>query len=284
MHADDVMPPEADGTAMGADTIMQRAYELYGGDDAFSRLYFHFEFDQGRTSTVSLVMGFKRDAADGAADYRVIMFNESPPDRKDTGFLGIFYRPDAGREDEMWLYLPELRSTRRLTHAHPQRDHDHGHIGHLRHGADSDEFSISELDHEELMPRWPGLDRHRLLGVEDHEGQPAYRIESTPRDPASSAYGKRVQWIDREDALLVRIEYHDPAGRLVKTQTQSWRRHGEAWVWERVVAVNHASGNRTVLEQADVLVNLGLPDELFSRRVLGRGAKSFEGRIDRLTR
>ncbi len=266
-----------------AASVMQRAYEVHGGRDSFSRIHFHFEFDQGRSSTTSLVMAFRRESGD--VDYRVIMFSESPPDRKDTGFLGVFYRPGAGKEDEMWLYLPELRSTRRLMHS--QQSHDHGAhdmAGHMRHGESPDEFSVSELDHEELMPRWPGLDEHRLLAIEDVDGRPAWKIESIPRDPATSVYGKRVQWIDRERALPLRIEYHAPGGRLVKTQTQEWRSYGDAWLWERVVAINHLNGHRTVLEQSDVRVDAGLPDDLFSRRVLSRGVKAFESRVERLTR
>lgn len=269
-----------------AESVMWRAYEVYDGDDAFSRLNFRFEFDNGKSSAVSLAMGFKRGGK-GSAAYRVIMFNELPPDRKDVGFLGVFHDPEAGKEDEMWLYLPDLRSTRRLTHAHQSHDahgsHDHGRMGHMRHDA-SDEFSVSVLDHEELMPRWPGFDRHRLIAVEDLDGTPAWKIESVPRDPASSAYGKRIQWIDRDNALLLRIEYHDDVGRLVKTQTQSWRPYGDAWLWDRIVAVDHASGDRTLLEQTDVQINLGLPDNLFSRRVLERGGKAFENSINRYLR
>ncbi len=266
-----------------AASVMQRAYEVHGGQDSFSRIHLHFEFDQGRSSTATLVMAFRRESGD--VDYRVIMFSELPPDRKDTGFLGVFYRPDAGKEDEMWLYLPELRSTRRLMHT--QQSHDHGPhdmTGHMRHGESPDEFSVSELDHEELMPRWPGLDEHRLLAVEDYDGRPAWKIESIPRDPATSAYGKRIHWIDREHALLLRIEYRAPGGKHIKTQTQQWSRVGDAWLWERIVAVNHLNGNQTMLEQTDVRVDVGLPDDLFSRRMLSRGAKAFENRLERLTR
>lgn len=270
-----------------AESVMWRAYKVYGGDDSFSRLSFQFEFDGGKTSTVTLVMGFKRDEGE-APGYRAIMFNELPPDRKDTGFLGIFYDPAAGKEDEMWLYLPELRSTRRLTHQVQSKNdhggHDHAHEGHMRHEGVSDEFSGSELNHEELMPRWPGFDRHRLLAIEDVDGRTVYKIESVPLDQESSTYSKRVQWVDRDTALLLRIEYHDDEGRLVKTQTQTWKQYGDAWLWDRVIAVNHVSGNRTSLEHTDVQVNLGLPDDLFSRRVLTRGGKAFEGRINALPR
>lgn len=278
-HAQDAVPVDE------AESVMWRAYEIYGGDDTFSRLNFHFDLDGGKTSTASLVMGFKRDG-DSNAGYRVIMFNELPPDRKDVGFLGVFHDPAAGKEDDMWLYLPDLRSTRRLTHQAPDTHggDDHGHMGHMRHEGISDEFTVSELNHEELMPRWPAFDRHRLLALEEIDGAPAWKIESVPRDPASSTYGKRIQWIDRENFLMLRIEYHDDVGRLVKTQNQSWRRYGDAWLWDRISAIDHASGRTTVLEQADVQVNLGLPDSLFSRRVLTRGGKSFENSVSRYMR
>lgn len=272
--------------AADAESIMQQVYAVYGGDDTFARLHFHFEFDRGKTSQTSLVMGFKRDGAGPDAGYRVIMFGEQPPDRKDIGFLGVFHPPAEGREDEMWLYLPDLRSTRRLTHAHsPQAAHEgHDHGGHARHEGVSDEFSVSLLNHEELMPRWPALDRHSLLPPGEIDGKSVWRIESVPRDPVTSAYERRIQWIDREHALLLRTEYFSDNGRKVRTQDQHWRRHGEAWLWERVVAVDHASGDRTVLEQRDVQVNLGLTDELFSRRILTRGGASFETRVARIRR
>lgn len=260
-----------------AEEIARRAYEVYGGDDAFSRLHFSFEAEGRKASRLTVVMGFKRGGGDGV-DYRVIMFNEHPPDTRDVGFLGTFYREDTGREAEMWLYLPELRVSRRLT------THSHEHHGHAGHGPAEDavdEFSVSELDHEELMPRWPDLDDHRLLGVEEIEGGAAYVLESVPRDPHSSAYARRVQWIGRDEPLPRRIEYYDEDGSLVKTQTLEWRRLDEAWVWGRVVAVNHLTGARTVLEQTDVRINAGLPDSLFARRALSLGASTFAGRAAR---
>lgn len=148
------------------------------------------------------------------------MFSESLPDQKDTGFLGVFYRPDAGKEYQICIYLPELHSTRRLMQSQPANGHGHDMTSHMHHGENTDEFSVSDLDHEELMPRWPGLDNHRMLGIEDYEGMPVYRIESISRDPATLVYGKRVPWVEQEHALLVGIEYYEPDGRHVKTQTQ----------------------------------------------------------------
>lgn len=258
-----------------AESIVRRAFDVHGGGDAFSRLNFEMDLDDGETRTVSLVMGFKYGESGEDVLYRAVMFTEYPPDRRDVGFLGTFYRPELDKEDELWLYLPELRTSRRLMH-------QHGGQGHMDHGDEEqspDEFSISELNHEELMPRWPGLDRHRLLAEDQLDGRAAYRIESVPRDSMTSSYARRIQWIDRDNGLLLRVEYFDDLGKLVKTQDQSWRKLDDSWVWDRITAVNHVNGRRTLLEQDDVHVNLGLPDNLFSRRILSRGGSAFESRI-----
>jgi negative regulator of sigma E activity len=129
------------------------------------------------------------------------------------------------------------------------------------------------------MPRWPGLDQHRLLGTTQVGDKTVYMIESTPRDPATSSYGKRIQWITQDDGLPIKIEYYDEDMTLLKTQTLTWRRVGDAWLWDRITAVNNVTGAKTVLEQTDMLVDVGLSDSLFTKRALSLGAKAFENRV-----
>jgi hypothetical protein len=257
--------------------IVRRSYEINGGHDSFSQLRFTFDQGRGKTSEVTLVMAFKRGDSGRDLDYSVIMFNRYPPDKKDVGFLGWFYRPETGKQDEMWLYLPELRLVRRMVHGHGGRED----MSTMIHEDQNDEFAISQLNREELMPRWPGLDEHRLLGMDQVDGEPVYMVQSTPRDPKTSSYGKRIQWITRDDALPVRIEYYDEDMTLLKTEMLTWRRVGDAWLWDRVTAVNNVTGARTTLEQTEVRVNLGLPDSLFTKRALTLGVKAFEDRVRR---
>jgi hypothetical protein len=266
-----VAPAAAESDAAG---IMQRAFEAYGGDDAFSRLRFNFDYDGGKTAAVSLLMAYKHYPAGSATESRVIMFNDYPPDKKDIAFLGWFYRPEQGEDEDLWLYLPELRQTRKLTRKH--MDHDRAEPVKRSEG---DEFSVSELDQEELTPRDPRLDRHTLLGREPLDGRDAYKIESVPLDAASSSYGKFISWIGQDPPLPQRIDYYNRSLALVKTVTFSWQKVGTAWVWDRVTAFNPGNGNKTVLEQTDVRVNLGLPDELFAKRMLEQGSDTFLHRV-----
>jgi hypothetical protein len=259
-----------------ADRIMQRAFEVYGGDDSFSRLRFSFEYDGGKTAALSVVMAYKRYPASAGVESKVIMFSESPPDRKDIAYLGWFYRPEQDRGADQWLYLPELRQTRKLT----RRSHDRaGAALDMKRRPEGDEFSVSELDEEELAPRDPRLDRHALLSIETLDGRPVHAIESVPLKAGSSSYGKFVTWITQDGSLPLRVDYYNRHLDLVKTLTFNWAQVDKAWVWERVTAVNPLNGNRTVLEQADVRVNIGLPDEMFSKRMLDQGGDVFAQRV-----
>lgn len=264
----------AAAAAPAAGEIVTRAYENYSGDDFVSRLSFTLEYDDNKTDRLSMLMAYKRYDGENGLDSKVIMFNEFPPDKKDIAFLAWIYRPGAGREDEMWLYLPELRQIRKLGHKHDAHSHE---------DQSSDAFSVSELNREELTPRRPGLDRHRLLGEGTVDGRPVYKIESTPREPDSSTYSELVQWISKDIFLPLRIDYYDDVGTLLKTQTIDWTRQGDAWVWEKVTAVNHVNDNRTILDQSRIQINTGLPDRLFSKRVMKRGAQSFLARVRRAT-
>lgn len=256
--------------------LMRNAYELYGGDDAFSRLRFSFEYDGGKTGALELVMAYKRYPAPAEVESKAIMFNVYPLDRKDVAYLGWFYRAEQGRDADQWLYLPELRTTRKLTRK--PRDYSG-----TKRRTEGDEFSVSELDMEELAPRAPGLDRHTLLGSETLDGQAAYTVESVPLDP-DGPYGKRVTWIAKDAYLPLRVDYYDHQMHRVKTLEFTWTRVGEVWVWKRVVAVNRVSGDKTVLEQSDVRVNLGLPDEIFTKRALDQGGETFANRMSRYVR
>jgi hypothetical protein len=256
--------------------LMQRAYELFGGDDSFSRVRFSFEYGGGKTAALSVMMAFKRYPAAAAEAQRVIMFNESPPDKKDIAYLGWFYRPEQDRGADQWLYLPELRQTRKLTRR--SRDRAQAALD-IKRRPEGDEFAVSELAEEELAPRDPRLDRHTLRGSDALDGREVYVIESVPREADSSSYGKLVTWIAQDGILPLRVDYYNRHLDLVKTLTFGWKRLGETWVWERVTAVNPVNGSRTVLEQTDIHVNLGLPDEIFSKRMLDQGGDVFARRV-----
>ncbi|HFD91663.1 MAG TPA: outer membrane lipoprotein-sorting protein [Gammaproteobacteria bacterium] len=255
-----------------AQQIMARAYQVYAGDDMVSRLTFTLR-DGETEKKLGLRMAYKSYGGKKGLQSKTIMFNEFPPDKRDISFLAWIYTPEKNRKDDMWLYLPELRTVRKLTHQHKAGKHGH-------HDKDSeDEFSLSELQRFELQPRDPALDHHELQGTEHVDGQPVYKILSTPRDDKDAPFGKIVYDITTDHYLPVRATYYDARGAVIKRLTMEWTPVGKAWIWKRVMAVNPNNGHETILEQDDVKLNTGLSDNIFTKRFMKLGARTLMSRV-----
>jgi len=218
-------------------------------------------------------MAWKNYHNHNGVDSKIIMFNEFPPDTKDVGFMAWLYDPETGKQDDMWLYLPELMTVRKM-----------GYLDNPLQKNDSDQdYSKSELKRDELMPRHPQADIHTLSGIETVEGVKCYVIESRPKNDSTSPYAKRIQWITAENFLPVRIAYFNDNDKLTKQQSTIWQNIENVWTWKIVTAVNMENGNRTVLEQTDMLINIGISDDIFTKRMMKLGASALRVKINRLT-
>jgi len=259
--------------------IMERAYQIDGGSDSLSKVTFNIEKDGVRDKKIVLLSAWKHFKQHDELSSMSIMFNEFPPDVRDVAFLGWMYHPELGKQDDMWLYLPKIRSLRKMNHDRNSHEHNHGDLS-----DDDENFEDSELGTFELLPRYPELDSHTLLRRETLNGQASYVIESQPLDPATSPYSKSIQWITENDFLPIQIEYYDHHGALVKQLSYRWQQIEDAWLWDELIAINKKNGNRTTLLMSDVQLNIGLTKKYFSKRMMKLGTQGFLARVKQLTR
>ena len=253
-----------------ADAIMQKSYTVYSGDDSLSRITFTFQEQGMPEKKLVYTMAWKR-FTEGEYEAKVIMFREFPPDARGVSYMGFFYMPHPSRNDDEWIYLPELRMVRKLSHSGPRH-------------AKQEEFAPSELRQYDLMPRHPEYDINRLVGTEKLGNVDCYIIESTPRPGAEEyyPYGKVVKWISKDNFLPIRADYYADAqgstenGKLYKQQMTQWKKISDAWVWEEVRAINTLTGNKTTLSVSDVRINVGLTDASFSKRAMQLGIEGVK--------
>lgn len=59
---------------------------------------------------------------------------------------------------------------------------------------------------------------HKLLGEEEIEGYPCYKIELIPHDDAPVVWGKVVMWISKNEYHWLKGKYYDEDGYLVNTE------------------------------------------------------------------
>jgi len=244
--------------------IATNAFQVNGGDDTISRLTFAFQQPDGSERRLIYTMAWKHYVTGPVSD-KAIFFNEFPPDDSGKSYM-IWLSADRSRQDDEWMYLPELRMVRKITH-------DQSHL----HKDQEDDFAHSLLTQVNLVPRNSDLDCHRLLGEEPVNGHADYVIESVPKEPSSGyPYQKTRRWITKDNFLTERIDYYNEQGVFKLSQKITWQRVGDAWVWEQVVGSRPDAGGRTVLDVSGVKVNNHLADELFSARTMRLGKDSLE--------
>ena len=186
-------------------------------------------------------------------DSKLFIHFLSPADIKGTGFLQIEH---SEGEDDLWIYLPALKKSRRLV-ANNKRDSFVG-----------SDFSYGDI----LLPK-VDLYRHSLLRSENINGQDCYVIESVPGNETvkrDSGYSKKVSWIRKDNFLESKVVYYDLSGTLLKTQNT--RDHKEVdpeshrWIVMYREVENHQTGHKTIFTFDRVEVNHPVADDLFTVR------------------
>lgn len=192
----------------------------------------------------------------GTDNMRVVRFL-SPPDVRSTATLTVEH---SERDDDIWIYLPALKKTRRLLASNKK-----------------DSFVGTDFSYGDIIGFKVGEWRHTLDKEEVLDGARCYVVTSVPVTMAvqeASGYTKRVQWIRADSFIAVKGEFYDLSGRLLKTTTASDIRHvdpkKDRWQPMRLEARNVQTGHSTVIEFKDFKANQGLSDRKFSARELER--------------
>ena len=147
--------------------------------------------------------------------------------------------------DDQWLYLPALGRVKRIAAS--------GKTG---------TFAGTEFTYEDLGGRDLDEYEHRLVREETIEGEAADVVESIPRDE-ESGYSRILSWVSRERRVILRAEYYDRRGALLKRSTASqFEKADGVWRFKRVVMENLRTGRSTemIVEERDPEAGL-TPDD-----------------------
>ncbi len=245
---------ETQEESLTAEEIVRRSEEVHPGRDHASRLTFTIRDQDGAERKEILRRYWKNYNGRGDLMYKLIVFNEYPPDKRGNAFLEWAYKPSSGKEPERKFYLKFLDTVNKV----PK--------------GSEEGFASSDLKPSEMAPRPVHLDKHTQIRDEVIEGRSYYVIESTPKNPDPSyPYSRVVKWITKSDFLKERIQYYDLHGDLFKEQIITWKKIKDAWVWEKVVTTNQQTKVQTFLTISDIKVDSGLSEDLFSERAMRRG-------------
>jgi hypothetical protein len=237
--------------------IMSRNYEVNRTRDRVIEITMEMGDKSGR-KRVRRLTSTAMIGEDGINEKRLLRFLY-PPDVKGTGFL-VIERSDG--DDNMWLYLPSLRKSRRKL-ASDKKDSFLG-----------TEFSYGDITGPKVSEY-----TYTLTGEQAVDGVACYVIASIPATEAIGkdyGYSKRIDYIRKDTFTHQKALFYDPEGKLLKTLTCSGLYEADPanrkWFIQRREMVNHQTGRKTVLTMDKIQINLGIEDSTFSVRNLERGA------------
>jgi hypothetical protein len=223
--------------------LMTRAQ---GSEDAMSVLRLELISGSGGQVTRT-VATYRKQCGDESRNLAV--FRE-PADVAGSAVLSTSH-PERG--DDVWLYLPEL-----------------GRVRQVNPNARSETFLGTDFTYEDLGMVEIDAREHRLTSSGTLDGEPVYRVQSTPR--GVDTYGKVITWVSRETFLPVRIDYFDRVGVLLRSGRFSDVRMVKGIPTPFDIEIeNVQTGHRTHLTLLAADYYGGLDCDLFTERHLTRG-------------
>jgi outer membrane lipoprotein-sorting protein len=244
-----MMMTTTDGAAVedltDVEEIVQRANlaAYYPGDDGRARARMTIT-DRGGQERVRYFTVLRRNETKGGDQDYVVLFSR-PPDVRNTVFL---VKKHVGKDDDRWLYLPDLDLVKRIAA-----------------GDKRTSFVGSHFLYEDGSGRGTEEDEHQLIETTED----FYIVKNTPKDKGSVEFSHWTVAIDKETFIPSKMEYVDETGEIYRRiEALEVSEIGGHPTVTKMKASDLRTGGHTVVEFRDVQYDLGIPESVFTERTL----------------
>ncbi len=109
---------------------------------------------------------------------------------------------------------------------------------------------------------------HEITGEETIEGRECYRIKMVAKENAAVVWGHQVRWVDKKEFLVLKAEYYDEDGVLIRTETGSDIKDMDGRMIETRIVLTPVDepGNSTVIIIKDIKFNIPVQESFFSQQ------------------
>jgi predicted RND superfamily exporter protein len=244
---------QQDADALDATTVMQRSYEVTLYKSTRQAATFVLAGSDGKNFERKAT-GYSKLADDGIHSSRLTRFL-SPANISGTAVLSV---ENSDREDDVWVYLPALHKVRRLAA-----------------GEKRDSFVGTDFSHGDVIGHKVADWNHTLIKNETVDGAQTAVIDSVPRDDtvkSSTGYGRRVSWVRLDNWVLVRSEFYDETGALLKRFSARDLKLVDAaaqrWQPMELYMKNVQTEHESTIRYHEFEVGVAVPANAFSSRAL----------------
>ena len=225
-------------------------------------------YEQERVPTMRVEL--KMTIVDGSRQWQRTATLESKQGRIGTQVQRFTFRSPADLEGSsvltqeegegdpaQWVYIPAYHTARRI--AASQR---------------GDAYLGTDYFYEDVLDRrWDDY-RFEDLGSDTVDGRAVVKVEATPVSDGLkriSPYSKTVYFVDAARKVVLREEYYDRAGKLVKRLTNTAvKPYGRYLLADETTMENVQTGHKTVSTVTKREVDASISDDIFTVRALKR--------------
>lgn len=194
----------------------------------------------------------------------IVMDFVGPGTSKVKGTRFLLQEKGNGKDDDKFIYMPELKSTRRVSTADGSKS-----------------FVGTDASYDDLSTRDIEKDEHNFLKEESKTVNGTtyncYVVSSKSKNPNDTQYGEKIQWIDKDKLIPVYGELYDKKGSLLKVlEVQKLESvkgtTGKSYNTPMISFMkNVQTGHSTKLEVKQIVLDKPLPANVFTQNFLNTG-------------
>jgi len=113
---------------------------------------------------------------------------------------------------------------------------------------------------------------HEMIGEEEVEGYPCYKIKMTAKEDAAVIWGHQIRWIDKKEFMFLKSELYDEDAYLVRTElgTDIKLMDGRLIPTRIELIPEEEEGHKTIIVMKEIKFNEPIPDSFFSQQNMKR--------------
>ena len=185
-------------------------------------------------------------------EQKYYVYFRKPADVAKTVFLVWKH---IGRNDDRWMYFPNLDLVKRISAADKRTS-----------------FVGSHFLYEDVSGRNIDLDKHELIDT----NKTYFVLKNTPKNPNDVEFGHYVMYVHRKTFLVVQTTYYDKQGKAYRKYTAKGVKTIEGYpTVVKSQMKDLKTGGYTDLSYSDVDYNVALPDDIFDKRYLRRPPRKY---------
>jgi len=242
--------------AITGQEVAQKVHDRDDGDNSTSKMKMIL-IDKKGHKRIRDLKTFTKDKGD---DKLKLMFFLTPADVKNTAFLTYDY-DDSSRDDDQWLYLPELQKVKRIASS----DKSSSFMG--------SDFTYSDMTSRNVEDYTYKIMKERKVG-----GHMTWQMLVTPKSEKTvdeTGYTKSIVFVRQDNFVIVQALNYIKAGKKLKyMKVKGLKKIDGIWTateMQMITKKGKKTLHKTIFKFSDIKYNQNLKESFFTTRTIQKG-------------